>query len=143
MAGYTLHVSLWGWGRRSMPEVPIGYGTGDLKKLDAVPDTMGYAIFMPTGPDEFIMAGDNVLVTFTPDPPGPELVALAEQSGGHFEKGQWVIQRYLAGDDSMLRHDLALAALMGQSGFGVRLFSQPHISFAERGIQRVKVYRYK
>jgi len=50
---------------------------------------MGYGIFMPTGPDEFIMAGDNVLVTFTPDPPGPELVALAEQSGGHFEKGQW------------------------------------------------------
>jgi len=143
MAGYTLHVSLWGWGRRSMPEVPIGYGTGDLKKLDAVPDTMGYAIFMPTGPDEFVMAGDNVLVTFTPDPPSSDLVALAEQSGGRFENGKWVIQRYLAGDDSMLRHDLALAALMGQSGFGVRLFSQPHISFAERGIQRVKVYRYK
>jgi len=54
-----------------------------------------------------------------------------------------VVTRYLAGDDSMLRHDLAVAALMGQSGFGVRLYSQPHLSFAERGIQRVKVYRYK
>ncbi len=143
MAGYTLHVSLWGWGRHSYSDLPIGYGSGDLKKFDAVPDLMGYGIFMPTGPDEFIMAGDNVLVTFTPDPPGPELVALAEQSGGHFEKGQWVVTRYLAGDDSMLRHDLAVAALMGQSGFGVRLYSQPHLSFAERGIQRVKVYRYK
>ena len=82
LGGYILHVSLWGWGRHSYSDVPIGYGSGDLKKFDAVPDLMGYGLFMPTGPDEFLMAGDNVLVTFTPDPPGPEFVALAEQSGG-------------------------------------------------------------
>jgi hypothetical protein len=104
---------------------------------------MGYGIFMATGPDEFLMSGDNVLVTFTPDPPGPEFVALAEQAGGHFENGRFVVTRYLGGDDSTLRRDLANAVAMGQSGFGVRLFSQPHLSFAERAIQRVKVYRYK
>jgi hypothetical protein len=143
LGGYTLHVSLWGWGRRNVSDVPIGFGAPVLKPLDAVPDLTGYGIFIPAGPDEFIMAGDNVLVTFTPDPPGPEFVALAEQSGGHFENGKWVVTRYLAGDDSTLRRDLANVVAMGESGFGVRLFAQPHLSFAERAIQRVKVYRYK
>jgi hypothetical protein len=91
-----------------------------------------------------LMAGDNVQVTFSPDtPPGPEFVGLAEQEAGRFENGVWVHQRFLAGDDSTLRKDFANAAAMGQSGFGVRLFSQPHLWFAERAIQRVKVYRYK
>ena len=143
LGGYTLHVSLWGWGRRSVSDVPIGYGGSTLKALDVVPDLMGYGIFMATGPDEFLMAGDNVQVTFSPDTPGPEFVGLAEQDAGRFENGKWVHIRYLAGDDSTLRRDFATAAAMGQSGFGVRLFSQPHLSFAERAIQRVKVYRYK
>jgi hypothetical protein len=143
MGGYTLHVSLWGWGRRSMSDIPIGQNAAGLKAFDVVPDQMGYGIFMATGPDEFLMAGDNVQITFTPDPPGPEFVALAEQAGGRFENGKFVVTRYLAGDDSTLRRDVANAAAMGQSGFGVRLFSQPHLSFAERAIQRVKVYRYR
>jgi hypothetical protein len=98
---------------------------------------------MATDKDEFVMAGDNVQITFSPDTPGPEFVGLAEQSGGRFENGKWVVTRYLAGDDSTLRRDYANVVAEGQSGFGVRLFSQPHLSFAERGIQRVKVYRYK
>ena len=108
-----------------------------------VPDLTGYGIFMATGPDEFLMAGDNVQITFSPDTPGPEFVGLAEQEAGRFENGKWVVTRYLAGDDSTLRRDYANAVAEGQSGFGVRLFSQPHLSFAERAIQRVKVYRYK
>jgi hypothetical protein len=66
-----------------------------------------------------------------------------EQAAGRFENGKWVVTRYLGGDDSTLRKDLANAVAEGQSGFGVRLFSQPHLSFAERAIQRVKVYRYQ
>ena len=98
---------------------------------------------MATGPDEFLMAGDNVQITFSPDTPGPEFVGLAEQAAGRFENGKWVVTRYLGGDDSTLRKDLANAVAEHQSGFGVRLLSQPHLSFAERAIQRVKVYRYK
>jgi hypothetical protein len=98
---------------------------------------------MATGPDEFLMAGDNVQIIFSPDTPGPEFVGLAEQEAGRFENGKWVHIRYLAGDDSTLRRDFANAVAEGQSGFGVRLFAQPHLSFAERAIQRVKVYRYK
>jgi hypothetical protein len=143
LGGYILHASLWGWGRRSVSDVPIGYNATALKALDAVPDLMGYGIFMATGPDEFLMSGDNVQITFSPDPPGPEFVGLAEQEAGRFENGRWVHTRYLAGDDSTLRRDFANAVALGQSGFGVRLFAQPHLSFAERAIQRVKVYRYK
>ena len=45
--------------------------------------------------------------------------------------------RFLAGDDSVLRYDIATVADMGQSGSGVRL------SAPDRGIQRVKLYRYR
>ena len=143
LGGYTLKVSLWGWGRRSVSDIPIGQNASALKALDVVPDLTGYGIFMATGPDEFLMAGDNVLITFSPDPPEPGFVALAEQAAGRFENGKFVVTRYLGGDDSTLRRDLANAVAMNQSGFGVRLFAQPHLSFAERAIQRVKVYRYK
>ena len=143
LGGYTLKVSLWGWGRRSLADIPIGQNAAALKALDVTPDLTGYGIFMATGPDEFLMAGDNVLITFSTDPPGAEFVALAGQAGGRFENGKWVVTRYLGGDDSTLRRDLANAVAMNQSGFGVRLFAQPHLSFAERAIQRVTVYRYK
>jgi len=126
LGGYILNVSLAGWGRGPVADTAIGYG-----------------IFMATAPDEFLMAGDNVQVTFSPGAPGPGFVGLIEQAAGRFENGRWVVTRYLGGDDSTLRKDLANAVAEQQSGFGVRLFSQPHLSFAERAIQRVKVYCYK
>jgi hypothetical protein len=126
LGGYILNVSLSGWGRSASSDVPMGYG-----------------IFMATAPDEFLMAGDNLLVTFSADPAGPEFVGLTEQAAGRFENGKWMVTRYLSGDDSTVRKDLANAVAEHQSGFGVRLMSQPHLSFAERAIQRVKLYRYK
>ena len=138
LGGYALHVTLAGWGQRPASTAPAGAGAPA-----AVPDVAGYAMFMATGPDEFLMTGDNVQVVFTTDPPGSAFVALAEQEAGRFENGKWVVQRYLAGDDSTLRRDLANTTAIGESGFGVRLMSQPHLSYAERALQRVKVYRYK
>ena len=143
LGGYVLNVTLAGWGQRTVSDVPIGTGGSTLKALDVVPDLTGYAMIIATGPDEFLMTGDNVQITFSTDPPDTDFVALAEQEGGRFENGQWVVQRYLAGDDSTLRRDLANAVATGQSGFGVRLYGQPHLSYAERALQRVKVYRYK
>jgi hypothetical protein len=81
------------------------------------------------------MAGNNVQVTFTPD--GPGFASIARQEAGHFVNGKWVLTRYLAGDDSLLRYDLGAAADAGLSGTGVRL------SPGERGIQKVRVYRYR
>ncbi len=104
---------------------------------NAVPDLTGYGIFMATGPDEFLLAGNNIQITFTPDTPGPPFAGIARQENGHFENGKWMITRYLGGDDSVLRYDIATVADMGQSGSGVRLSAPDH------GIQRVKLYRYR
>jgi hypothetical protein len=104
---------------------------------NTVPDVTGYGIFMATGPDEYMVAGNNLQITFTPDTPGPPIVGIARQENGRFENGKWVVTRYLAGDDSVLRYDIAAVAEMGQSGSGVRL------SAPDRGIQRVKLYRYR
>jgi hypothetical protein len=104
---------------------------------NVVPDVTGYGIFMAVGPDEYLMAGNNLQITFTPNTPGPPIAGLARQEAGRFENGKWVVTRYLAGDDSVLRYDIAAVADMNQSGSGVRL------SAPDRGIQRVKLYRYK
>jgi hypothetical protein len=102
-----------------------------------VPDVTGYGVFMATGPDEYLLAGNNLQITFTPHTPGPPIAGIARQENGHFENGKWVVTRFLAGDDSVLRYDIAAVADMGQSGSGVRLTAP------DRGIQRVKLYRYK
>ena len=102
-----------------------------------VPDVTGYGIFMATGPDGYLLAGNNLQITFTPNTPGPPIAGIARQENGHFENGKWVVTRFLAGDDSVLRYDIATVADMGQSGSGVRLTAP------DRGIQRVKLYRYR
>ncbi|MGB7761623.1 MAG: DUF5597 domain-containing protein [Bryobacteraceae bacterium] len=111
--------------------------TRNRRTPNVVPDVTGYGIFMATGPDEYLLAGDNLQITFTPATPGPPVAGIARQENGHFENGKWVVTRYLAGDDSVLRYDIATVAGMGQSGSGVRL------SAPDRGIQRVKLYRYR
>jgi hypothetical protein len=121
LGGYTLNVGL----------------PRDRRTPDLVPDLTGYGIFMATGSDEYLLAGNNLQITFTPDTPGPPIAGIARQENGHFENGKWVVTRYLAGDDSVLRYDIAAVAGMGQSGSGVRL------SAPDRGIQRVKLYRYR
>jgi hypothetical protein len=138
LGGYTLNVALTRRGQAVMADAPLGRGGYPLNvALGEVPDLTGYGIFMATGPDEFFMAGNNVQVTFSPDMPGSGFVGLAEQEAGRFADGKWVVTRYLAGDDSVLRYDFANIAALNQSGSGVRL------SIGERAIQRVKVYRYK
>jgi hypothetical protein len=121
LGGYTLNVGL----------------ARNRRTPDVVPDQIGYGIFMATGPDEYLLAGNNLQITFTPNTPGPSIAGIARQENGHFENGKWVVTRYLAGDDSVLRYDIGKVADMGQSGSGVRL------SAPDRGIQRVKLYRYR
>ena len=40
---------------------------------------------MATGPDEYLLAGNNLLITFTPDTPGPPIAGLAMQEAGRFD----------------------------------------------------------
>jgi hypothetical protein len=101
---------------------------------NVVPNLIGYGLFMATGPDEYLMAGNNVMITFTPNTPGPPIASLAEQEAGRFDaSGKWVATHSLGGDDSLYTSD----APKGQSGSIVRL------GFGERAIQRVKLYRYR
>jgi len=95
---------------------------------------MGYGLFMATGADEYLLAGNNLLLTFTPDTPGPRIAGLSAHEAGRFDsKGRWVVAQLIGGDDSMITSDPPA----DQSGSGVRL------GFGERAIQRVKLYRYR
>ena len=64
------------------------------RTLDTVPDVTGYGIFMATGPGEYLLAGNNLQITFTPNTPGPPIAGIARQENGHFENGKWVVTRY-------------------------------------------------
>jgi hypothetical protein len=133
------------WLNKDHPDTQVKLGdyilnvglTRNRRAMTVVPDVTGYGIFMATGPDEYYLAGNNLQVTFTPATPGPPIAGLAQQEAGRFENGKWVVTRYLAGDDSVLRYDIDVAAAMNQSASGVRLTA------GARGIQRVKLYRYK
>ena len=101
---------------------------------NVVPDLIGYGLFMAVGPDVYLLAGNNVMITFTPNTPGPPIAGLAEQEAGRFDNnGKWVATHFLGGDDSVMSSDPP----PNQSGSIVRL------GFGERAIQRVKLYRYR
>jgi hypothetical protein len=59
--------------------------------------TLGGAIFIATGPDEYIAAGFGVSVAFSPNTPGPPLAGLATVEEGTFVNGRWVPGRRLGG----------------------------------------------
>jgi hypothetical protein len=98
---------------------------------------VGSGIFIAAGPDEYIAAGTDVQVTFSPNTPGPPIAGLATVEEGTYVNGRWVAGRVLNGDEVQLRYDLAAAAAENQSGSGLR--------FGADGpaIQRVRLYRYR
>jgi beta-galactosidase GanA len=82
-------------------------------------------IIIATAPDEFIIAGTGIVVTFAPVTPGvaPSAGILSAQEG-RFVNGRWVTRRWLNGDQT-------------HQGRHIRL--EPN----EFSIQRVKLYRYR
>ena len=112
----------------------VGFPRRGGRAQTPVPDTIGYGLFMAVGPDEYLLAGNNLLITFTPNTPGPPIAGLAEHEAGRFDNtGKWVATHFLLGDDSMITNE----PTADQSGSGAR------VSFGERSIQRVKLYRYR
>jgi hypothetical protein len=97
---------------------------------------LGYGLFIAVGPDEYVVAGNDIQVTFSPNPPGPGIAGLAGVEAGTYVAGQWAPGRRLNGDDVLLDYKLAEAADHDQSGSGLR--------FDPDGpaIQHVKLYRY-
>lgn len=98
---------------------------------------LGYALVLALGPDEFLIAANDVQVTFTPHTPGPAIAGIADAESGTVQEGRWVPRRQMSGDDILLEYDLAKAAADNQSGSG--------LLFGPGGptLQRVKLYRYQ
>jgi hypothetical protein len=116
LGDYTLNVAFWPI-RYTMPLLMPGEPPAGTAPPAA-------AIFIATGPDEFLAAGSGVKVTFSSNTPGLPLAGLGTVEEGTFVKGRWVPDIRLAGDDT---------------GQGADLFElQRHM-----GIQRFTLYRYR
>ena len=82
-------------------------------------------IFIQVGPDEYLVAGRGLTVSFVPNHPGENpIVGIAKAEDGWFVDGRWRPGRRLNGDEIL-------------SGKGLRLRGDYYM------IQRVKLYRYK
>ncbi|HVV50693.1 MAG TPA: DUF5597 domain-containing protein, partial [Polyangia bacterium] len=74
--------------------------------------------------DEYLVAGNGIIVTFAPAAPGDPLAGLERVDEGRFEGGRFVVTRRLNGDET-------------HQGRQVRL------PMGDFGLQRVKLYRYR
>src|SRR5262245_34383052 len=81
-------------------------------------------LVISTGPDEYIIAGTGLTVTFDSNKAGDRLVGILSVDEGKFVNGQWQPGRRLNGDQT-------------HQGRHVRLVP------GKFGIQRVKLYRYR
>jgi hypothetical protein len=122
--------------------IPLGNYTVnvDLRRNRRNPNqvpALGYGMIFALGPDEYLVAGTDIQVTFTPNTPGAPMAGIADAETGTFVDGRWVPGRKMSGDDILLNYDLSAAAADNQSGSGLR--------FNPDGptIQRVKLYRYR
>lgn len=76
------------------------------------------------GPDEYILAGTGLTVTFDSDKPGDRLVGILSVDEGKYVNGQWQPGRRLNGDQTHQGRHLRLVP-------------------GKFGIQRIKLYRYR
>jgi hypothetical protein len=120
VGNYTLHVAL-----------------ARNRRTHALVASVGYALVIATGPDEYYVAGRGVEVTFSPNTPGPSIAGLARAETGRFEKGRWIPGRRMNGDDVLLDYNQAAAAAGNQSGSGLMFGNDGPV------IQHVKLYRYQ
>lgn len=98
----------------------------DIQRPTMTPETAGYGgMIVQTGPEEYLVAGQGITVTFRPTGEGPELAGIDSAWEGTFDAaGRWVPGRLLNGDQT-------------HQGRHVRLPA------GEWGIQRVRLYRYR
>jgi hypothetical protein len=113
------------------PPVPMALPT------EIPPLTYGAAIVVATGPDEFVAAGNGLMISFSPNTPGPPLAGLASVEEGVFVNGRWVPGRRLAGDDTSEGDGLMLRWPPGSWAPSSRQRK------SATPIQRATLYRYR
>jgi beta-galactosidase GanA len=98
----------------------------DIVKPEATPETgKAGAVIVQTGPEDYIVAGQGVTVTFEPVGPGPRLAGIDSAWEGHFDaQNRWIAGRLLNGDQTHQGRHIQLAP-------------------GEFQIQRIKLYRYQ
>jgi beta-galactosidase GanA len=86
------------------------------------------AMFIQTGPSEFIVAGSgDAQITFSTDKPGPPIVGIESIDEEFFENGAWMPRRRLNGDENSQGQALKISAA----------------DLAQGKIYRVRLYRYR
>ncbi|QOT74021.1 DUF5597 domain-containing protein [Sphingobium fuliginis] len=98
----------------------------DIQRPVATPDTVNAGgIVIQTGPEDYLIAGQGITVTFAPAGSGPGLAGIDSAWEGHFDaQGRWIAGRLLNGDQT-------------HQGRHIRL---PAGNFQ---IQKVRLYRYQ
>jgi len=98
----------------------------DIQRPVAEPDTASYGgLIIQTGPEEFLVAGQGITVTFKPIGDGPALAGIESAFEGRFDaSGHWVPGRLLNGDQTHQGRHISLPA-------------------GDWQIQRIKLYRYR
>jgi hypothetical protein len=86
-------------------------------------ENRSFALVVNTAPDEFLVVGQAVNVSFASDSPGPSIAAVGIIDEGRYEKGVWIPGRRINGDESNGGNRLQLT---GQS----------------IGTQKIKLYRH-
>ena len=111
LGGYTLNVTY---------ERPASPAAQSAQTAEAIAG----GLVISVGPDEFILAGTGLIVTFETETPGDNTVGILSTQEGKFVNGQWTPGRWLNGDQT-------------HQGRHVRLAP------GRFDIQRVKLYRYR
>ena len=98
----------------------------DIQRPAMTPETAGYGgLIIQTGPEDYLVAGQGITVTFEAIGDGPSLVGIDRAEEGVFDAtGRWVPGRVLNGDQTHQGRRLMLAPGRWQ-------------------IQKVRLYRYR
>ncbi|WP_313801364.1 DUF5597 domain-containing protein [Sphingobium sp.] len=98
----------------------------DIQKPVSTPDTGNAGgIIIQTGPEDYLIAGQGITVTFAPVGVGPSLAGIDSAWEGHFDaRGNWVPGRLLNGDQTHQGRHIRLPA-------------------GDFQIQKVRLYRYQ
>ncbi|NJC08418.1 DUF5597 domain-containing protein [Polymorphobacter fuscus] len=97
----------------------------DIQKPVITPETGGYGgMIIQTGPEDYLIAGQGITVTFAPVGDGPPLAGIDSAYEGKFVDGRWVAGRLLNGDQT-------------HQGRHIRLAPGPF------QIQKIRLYRYR
>jgi beta-galactosidase GanA len=110
--------------QRAPQQVRLGGYTLNITYERPSPDALSGGLMIAVGPDEFVVAGTGLVITFEANAPGGPIVGLLSVQEGKYVDGQWVPGRWLNGDQT-------------HQGRHVRLVP------GKFDIQRVKLYRYR